>query len=118
VNFTKADLDDPRFEVEKAWVRCPHCLREISQQNMVEPEKRAWVHHHPDIDEKSFYISPLDVPAINTPRKILENSRNYETHIVRNGKYLEAHREFWLRAGLGLLLYPGQQGEDVTPVPG
>ncbi|HHL35205.1 MAG TPA: hypothetical protein ENJ30_12650 [Desulfobulbaceae bacterium] len=88
-NFTKADLDDPTLRLEAAFVQCPHCHKPISQSNLSDPKKRAWVHHYPDKVEKSFYVSPLDVAAINTPEKILRNVRNYNRHID------------WINFGLG-----------------
>ena len=89
VEFTKQDLANPLLDLAGAYVRCPHCRREISQQNMVDPQKRAWVHKHPDRLKKSFYISPLDVPAINTPEKVLRNVSNYKRHAD------------WINFGLG-----------------
>lgn len=89
VDFTKQDLADPRLDIAGAFVRCPHCKKAISQQNLVEPKYRAWVHARPDNPKKSFYISPLDVPAINTPEKILRNVANYKRHAD------------WINFGLG-----------------
>ncbi len=89
VNFSKKDLADPRLEIDNSYVRCPGCRRKITQANMVDPAKRAWVHHHPEKDHKTFYVSPLDVPAINTCQKILAGVDNYERHAD------------WINFGLG-----------------
>lgn len=88
-NFTKGDLEDPRTLVSKAWVRCRHCGREISRQNLADPAKRAWVPYRPDADIKSFYVSPLDVPAYNTPPVILQGLSRYE------------RPDDWINFGLG-----------------
>jgi hypothetical protein len=89
IEFSKQDLDDPRLKLDQAYVRCPHCSKPISQDNMVDPAKRAWVHKYPDRVEKSFYVSPLDVPSINTPEKVLRNVKNYTRHVD------------WINFGLG-----------------
>ena len=97
INFNKSDLDNPLLDFAKSWVQCPHCKQEITQQNLCTPQYRAWVHRYPERDQKSFYVSPLDVPAINTPEKILRNVDNYERH------------DDWVNFGLGV---PYQSAEN------
>lgn len=97
LNFNKSDLDNPSLDFKASWVMCPHCRQEITRSNLCTPTYRAWVHRYPERDEKSFYVSPLDVPAINTPEKILRNVNNYQRH------------DDWVNFGLGV---PYQSAEN------
>lgn len=75
----KEDLNDPRIRVKDSWVKCPHCGGEISLQNLSTPEYRAWVPARDNRDSASFYVSPLDVPTINPPEKIVRKILSYES---------------------------------------
>lgn len=89
VNFSRQELDNPTLRPDEAYVACPRCKKRVTMENLVDPGKRAWVHKQPDNDHKSFYVSPLDVPAVNTPAKILRGVSNYE------------RRADWINFGLG-----------------
>jgi len=75
----KSDLSNPLVKPNEAWVKCPHCGGEITLANLADPESRAWVPEFPDRDIASFYVSPLDVPTINPPSKVVKRIESYET---------------------------------------
>ena len=101
INFSKEDLRDPRVKVEESFVKCDHCHQPISQENLANPDLRAWVPEHPDREMDSFYVSPLDLPAINTPRQIITNLSRYESI------------SDWINFGLGKAHLPA--GAAVAP---
>jgi len=80
--FVKEDLDNPRINVDLAWVKCPSCNGTISPENMCDPTHRQWVHTHPDLyrDKAGFNCSPLDVFAYNPPARILKQIQGYELY--------------------------------------
>lgn len=78
VNLEKADLDNPFVRVDDTWVRCQQCHRSISQQNLADPEKRAWVPKYPGRKISSYYVSPLDSAAIRRPAAIVRGIKDYE----------------------------------------
>ena len=86
----KEDLNDPRIKVKDSWVKCPHCGGEISLQNLSTPEYRAWVPARDNRDSASFYVSPLDVPSVNPPSKIVWKILSYESS------------SDWINFGLGM----------------
>ena len=104
VRFSKKDLDDPRLRIDDSFVECPHCKRRIALENLADPAKRAWVHHHPNRDKKSFYVSPLDVPVINTPPKILRGVENYARHAD------------WVNFGLGIAYQDAENSVAIDAV--
>lgn len=77
--FTRQDLQSETVHVGEAKVLCQQCRGEIKQENLANPERRAWVARYPDRGEASFYVSPLDVAAINTPAKVLKAREQYKT---------------------------------------
>ena len=76
-DFEKHHLDDPRFKVTEAYVRCPHCRNPISIQNLADPKKRQWIAAYPDREKHSYQVQPFDVPTINPPSRTLRQLEKY-----------------------------------------
>lgn len=78
-NIMPSDLDQPGVRVEDAWVRCPSCHREITQENLCLPTHRAWVPKAPSKDAHSYDVNCLCLPAYRTPEKIFNDLRVYRS---------------------------------------
>ena len=76
-DFEKYQLDDPRYDVTHAFVRCPHCRHEITIQNLADPAKRMWIAQFPDRHSHSYQVQPFDVPTINSPGRTLRQMEKY-----------------------------------------
>jgi hypothetical protein len=75
--LTRRDLEDPRIDPKGAWVMCPSCGGVISQENLADPDSRQWVAKFPDRAADSFRVTPLDVPTINPPEKIVKRINEF-----------------------------------------
>lgn len=76
--FEKDDLNNPRVEVDRAFIRCPSCRSEIPQADLCDPSLRKWVHRHPDRAKRGYQILPIDVPTINPPSRTIRQITEYE----------------------------------------
>lgn len=79
--FSASDLQDTRYKVEEAYVSCPKCSNPLSPENMLNPEKRQWIH---EISEKvgkhnGYWVQPFDVYSINPPSRTLMQIGDYES---------------------------------------
>lgn len=63
------DLRVPGFKFDLAYLKCSACGNAISQENLINPEKRLWVATYPDRSIASYQVSPFDVAAINPPSR-------------------------------------------------
>ena len=63
--------------LDKAWYKCPHCHKPISEGNLAEPTEREWVHAHPDHWRMGFAVSPWDVPKYNPLSTVLKSIKDY-----------------------------------------
>lgn len=67
----------PLVDTTKAWYKCSHCGKEITEANLADPGKRAWVHRHPDHFRHGFQVAPWDVVRYNKLPDILSSIRKY-----------------------------------------
>lgn len=72
-----SDLDQPGVRLEEAKILCPHCRREITQENLCQPDHRSWVARFPSRDVHSFDANCHVLPAYRTPQKIFGDLRIY-----------------------------------------
>ena len=79
LSLDKEDLDDKRCKPEDTWIKCPHCHGPISLANLVDSEKRQWVHAYPDRVKHGYQIMPYDVPTINAVADSVRSITNYAT---------------------------------------
>lgn len=90
IHLTKDNLSSPLVRVKDTWVRCQQCQNPVSIENLRDPTRRSWVARFPDRNEiASFYVSPLDVPAIKTPARIIKGMEDYD------------RTQDWINYGLG-----------------
>lgn len=76
--YTKEDRFHPG--VQKAFLMCPHCRRQIAWADFANPDAREWVHAHPDRDKKGFQVMPWDVPRYNPLSEVLYSINKYKLH--------------------------------------
>ncbi len=75
--LSKADVTENLTNINDAYLECPHCKQPISQQNLADPQTRAWVPYYPNASYRSFDANFLVLPAIKTPAKVLKDRLNY-----------------------------------------
>lgn len=63
------DLRVSSYQFDLAYLKCSACGGKISQENLINPEKRMWVAKYPDRDIASYQVSPFDVAKINPPSR-------------------------------------------------
>lgn len=78
VEWDKEHLGDPNVRVDECFFRCHCCNNELPWANFMSPDKRRWIHTHPDREIHSYQISPFDVPAVNPPARTLKQVSDYE----------------------------------------
>lgn len=78
--FRAEDLRVPTFQVDLAHLRCPGCGKPISQENLINPEKRMWVATYPDRGIASYQVSPFDVAVINPPSRTLRQIGDFKRY--------------------------------------
>lgn len=76
LEFSAADARDDRFDKEAAWIKCPHCGKDLFS-SLLQPARRQWVAKRPDVWDHSYQISPWDVPVYNTPPAIIKQFTDY-----------------------------------------
>lgn len=76
--FDKEDLEDPRVDISKAFIRCDVCTNPIDAKHWLNPKERAWVHEAPNKLFRGYQVSPLDVPEINPIRRTLAQIQDYD----------------------------------------
>ena len=75
--LTKADVTENLQHINQAYVECPHCKQPIPNDNLADPNTRAWVPAYPSAPYRSFDANFLVLPAIKTPSKVLKDRLNY-----------------------------------------
>jgi len=63
--------------VEQAFFCCPFCQKEITAENMADPDSRSWVDKHPGHWRKGFRVSFWDVPRYNPLVEVLRSVKDY-----------------------------------------
>lgn len=75
--FGKPELRDERYDISKAWIKCPSCSKNL-WPSLLDPDRRQWVAKKPDVVKyRSYQVSPWDVPSYNEPHVILESFDDY-----------------------------------------
>ncbi len=87
--YRKGDHDHPG--VKEAYLQCPSCRRALTVENLNDPDKREWVHQHPDRREKGYQVYPWDVPRLNPIPEILYDIKNYSYQDWNNFRLGLAH---------------------------
>ncbi len=77
--LSKGDVTEHPEQVMEAYVECPNCKMKISQENLVDASRRAWVAGYPERANRSFDANFLVLPAIKTPAKVLQDRVNYRS---------------------------------------
>ena len=102
------DVASGKLDADGAWIRCPHCLEEITRSNMADPSRRAWV---PTFLEKTnkigiphtYQVYPHDVMKIKSLGQIIRSITLYKSV------------EKWHQYGLGIP-YDGGGGQILESV--
>lgn len=76
INFAASDARDERNKLGEAWLKCPHCSKDLFS-SLIQPERRMWVAKRPDVWDSSYQVSPWDVPKYNTPAAIIKQFDDY-----------------------------------------
>lgn len=76
LDFSRDNLDDPRYDTESAHILCSHCKRDLFT-SLCNPARRQWVAKKPDNWNHSYQVNPWDVPAYNTPQNIVRQYGDY-----------------------------------------
>lgn len=76
-DLEKYHLADPAVRPNEAYLMCPHCRRQITQANLVDPAKRMWVAKHDGREIHSYQVQPYDVAAINPPSRTIKQLGDY-----------------------------------------
>jgi len=78
-NIQPIDLENPKYKIDRAYIKCPHCNQPITLGNLADPIKRSWVPQYPGREIGSYDANPLVLPTGRTPRAILESLRQYRS---------------------------------------
>ena len=82
--FDKYDLENPKYKVSEAYVKCEKCGNDL-WKDLLNPVKRQWVAKYPDRRLLSGYtISPIDVPVYNKIPAIIRQLDDYTIQDHRN----------------------------------
>ena len=82
--FDKTDLDNPKFEVAKTYIKCNKCGKDL-WKDLIDPSRRAWVAKYPDrIMMSGYQVSPIDVPEYNKAAAIVRQLEDFTTQDHRN----------------------------------
>ena len=76
-NFTKEDLRNVNYDVDRAMLHCTKCRAPITQSNLCDPDKRNWVHKYQDREKHGYQVDPFSVPTINPVSKTLKYLKDY-----------------------------------------
>ncbi len=82
--FDKTDLNNPKYLVGEAYVKCQKCGKDL-WQDLIDPERRCWVAKYPERRFLSGYqMSPIDVPHYNKVPAIIRQLEDYTLQDHRN----------------------------------
>ena len=79
LTLTLTDLKSGEPRPNEAFVQCEHCRNPISQENLADPEKRAWVPSYVGRQVSSYQIDPLCAAYLKTPGSIIRDLQLYKT---------------------------------------
>ena len=78
VEFEREMLDDRRYDVDSAWLKCPACENELTMEMLSDADNREWVHAFPGADIGGYQVMPFDVPLYNPIPKTIQAIKQYE----------------------------------------
>jgi len=78
IELTKDSLNDPRYDIDGAWLKCPACGNELTPEMLGDTDNREWVHALPGADIGGYQVMPFDVPFINPLPKTIRAIKQYE----------------------------------------
>lgn len=70
LDLEASDIENPEYDIDGAWYRCPCCGEEVTHANLSDPTKRQWIATAKS-KVSGYQIFPHDVPAYNNLQKIL-----------------------------------------------
>ena len=73
-NFSKEDAVG--LDLKDVKIVCPACRRDL-QPSLLDSSRRGWVEKYPGRPQKSYQVSPWDVPKYNTPFQIVNQILDY-----------------------------------------
>src|SRR5574337_656036 len=73
-NFSREDAVG--LDLTGAMIVCPSCRRDL-QPSLLDAERRDWVEKYAGRPQKSYQVSPWDVPKYNTPSQIISQILDY-----------------------------------------
>jgi hypothetical protein len=76
INFGREHLHSERIDITQAWMKCPTCSKNL-WSSLVNPARRSWVAKKPETFDRSYQVSPWDVPKYNTPPAIMKQVADY-----------------------------------------
>ena len=79
LTLTLTDLRSGGPRPNEAYLQCEHCHNPISQENLADPEKRAWVPSYTGRPLSSYQIDPLCAAYLKTPASIIRELQLYKT---------------------------------------
>lgn len=89
VKLTYEESKQIQVRVEDSWVKCPHCGRPVTQENMADPRFRAWVPKYPERRIQSYQVDALDMAA-----------RKFAPDII-GALDIYKRTDVWIQFGLG-----------------
>ena len=82
--FDKLDLNNKRYRVAEAYVKCESCDSDL-WKDLMNPDQRQWVAKYPDrIMMSGYQVSPIDVPAYNKVPAIIRQLDDFTLQDHRN----------------------------------
>jgi hypothetical protein len=78
IELTRDSLEDPRYDFDSAYLKCPACGNELTTQMLCDADNREWVHALPGADIGGYQVMPFDVPFINPIPKTIRAIKQYE----------------------------------------
>lgn len=82
--FEEADLANPDYKVDEAYVKCQKCGHDL-WGDLCTPDRRQWVAEKPDVIMISGYqVHPIDVPHYNKVPGLIRAIANKTTQDHRN----------------------------------
>ena len=75
-DFSREDSYDPKYQLTDTEIRCNNCRKNLFT-SLINPARRQWVAAFPGRHERSYQVSPWDVPTYNTPNEIIRQIQGY-----------------------------------------
>lgn len=78
-DFEKSDLVNPAVKILDAFFLCPLCRHSLKHSDFCDPSRRQWIHLFDSrVDNHSYQVIPIDVPAINPLSRTLLQINDYD----------------------------------------